>query len=89
MFGDAWECTYDGELKLQPVRACVSYARIRMLKWLGAFLSIDSLCAWTSFCVRSPSPLTALHKHRQEEVESVHPMTLEEVFQRVGVRYLR
>jgi len=23
VFGDAWECTYDGELKLQPVRIYV------------------------------------------------------------------
>jgi hypothetical protein len=35
----------------------------------------------------TPSPRFPLHVHRQEEVESVHPMTLEEVFQRVEVRF--
>ena len=87
MFGDAWECTYDGELKLQPVRVCVSYIRIHARNgWAGRFP--DQL-SWrlADFACLTPSPRFPLHVHRQEEVESVHPMTLEEVFQRVEVRF--
>lgn len=50
-------------------------------------VSIDDLGAPGIYSsIAKPNTFTYICTHRQEEVESVHPMTLEEIFQRVEVR---